>query len=885
MKKQLQIITTLILVATFSMSGGSQNIKRLSDFPEHFKERKPFKRFAWDYTQRAYPYDTVPYTRAIKTYNKEIDRILSLESRQNPLIEWNPRGPAGVLGTGYYSNWGVVSGRIRAIAVHPIDPLTVYIGAASGGLWKTIDGGNTWMDIGKDLGSLNYGAIAIDPDNPDVIYAGSGETIYSLSPDMYSGKGLYKSSDGGITWEVITDGFDEDTHFADIAICPHNSDVIIAALTCSSYSLGYNLPNEGIWKSTDAGQTWVKTLDLPYGCDVMFHPDDPNTAYASIGGMHNESGFYISNDEGDTWTISNDGIPDPTALSRMLFDISMSNPYVLYAVAYEPVNDKRERATYTNAYKSVNGGETWQQISAGIPLGGYGGGWYDQGWYDLCIAVDPLDSDHVYIGNIELHETTDGETYFPVRPYGNDARGSIVHFDYHRLVFDPTNPEYLFIGCDGGIYKYDLEEDTAYSWNDGLETFQFYRMGSHPTNPDAMIAGSQDNGTMMTWNGEDSWIMVMVGDGMECFFDRADPDNKIYGARQYGILMRSENGGATFSTWKTIEFPRAWITPYFNHSTDDGIFYSASDDIYRYPHTAGPLVWERITSDLMPVEIFSMDQSKVNPHHMILAGFDEDQFFIGGIDTVPIMISTDGGFNWTNVTANIPGEKRWIPKVLCDPLDAYTMYIVRNGFSEGNKIYVTTDLGETWDNISGDLPDIPCLTMFVNPFIPNQIFVGTDLGIYISDDWGETYYYGGGDMPLVPIQDFEYVEIGNKGYLRVATYGRSIYETIFTGVDIVEKSSQKVNSLKIYPNPCEGAVRLRYQIPDKGLSVRSGAKAGYQILDLYSISGLKIKRLLNEMKPAGTYELEVDMTGFPAGVYFCTLKSEDWVETVKIIKL
>jgi hypothetical protein len=164
--------------------------------------------------------------------------------------------------------------------------------------------------------------------------------------------------------------------------------------------------------------------------------------------------------------------------------------------------------------------------------------------------------------------------------------------------------------------------------------------------------------------------------------------------------------------------------------------------------------------------------------------------------------------------------------------------------------------------------------MFVNPFIPNQIFVGTDLGVYVSDDWGETYYYGGGDMPLVPIQDFEYVEIGNKGYLRVATYGRSIYETIFTGVNFGELQASTYK-LQAFPNPCEGAVHLRYQIKD----------TRYLILDLYSISGLKIKRLLNEEKLAGTYELEVDMTGLPAGVYFCTMQMDDGVETVKVIKL
>jgi len=614
----------------------------------------------------------------------------------------------------------------------------------------------------------------------------------------------------------------------------------------------------------------------------MFHPEDETIVYASIGGQQEGSGFYISYDNGETWTASNSGIPDSRTISRMLFDISLSNTNIIYAVAYEPDTGNLWYGTYTNAYKSTDGGLNWQQISEGVPLGGLSSsdGWYDMGDYCLCIAVDPTDSNHVYIGNAELHETSDGENFTPVRPYGNYNSGSIVHVDYHKLDYAPSDPAFLLIGCDGGIYNFDTEQEIAYSWNQGLETFQFYRMGSHPFNPNVIIGGLQDNGTVVTRNGGDAWVMEMRGDGMECFFDHTDP-NIVYASYYNGKLTKSSDGGHNFSTWQNMN--GAWVTPFFMHPVGHDTLYSAKFDLYRYPRDIPPYInsWRRVTTDLMPVLITSMAQSKVNPDHMILAGCDESVEGVStGLDTIPVMVSSDGGYTWTNVTANIPGEIRWISRVITDPNDENSMYIVRCGFSDGNKIYKTTDLGETWTNISGDLPDIPCNTMFINPEIPNHYYIGTDLGVYLSQDGGENYYYSGDGMPLVPIQDFDYVQIGSTGYLRVATYGRSIYETIFIGVDIAEKNSHNVNSLKIHPNPSFGISNIRYQVPVYSLQF---AVCKNVDLNIYDINGQEILTLVNEKQPPGEYSIRFDGSGLPAGVYLVRLQAGVQVETAKLI--
>jgi hypothetical protein len=403
--------------------------------------------------------------------------------------------------------------------------------------------------------------------------------------------------------------------------------------------------------------------------------------------------------------------------------------------------------------------------------------------------------------------------------------------------------------------------------NVGLKTLQFYRLGSHPSNPDIMIAGSQDNGTMRTIDGGNSWTVVQGGDGMECFFDPAYPDSIVYASYQFGSLRRSRDGGQSFQAFGS--FNGAWVTPFFIHPAGLRTVYAANNDVWRYQYNAIPPGWEKLTTGLSPVKINSLALSTINPDHMILSGFDYAYF----TPQIVVMISNDGGYNWIDVTDNIPDDSRWISRVLCDPADQNTKYIVRCGFSEGNKIWKTSDLGVTWTNISGDLPDIPCNTIWINPYFPDQIFVGTDLGVYISDNGGVSYYYGGGDMPVVPIMDFDFVYIDGIGYLRVATHGRGIYETIHSHVDVDELQVADCR-LQAFPNPCEGALRLRYQISD----VR------FLILDLFSISGLRIKRLLNEVKEEGLHELEVDMSGLPAGVYFCTLRSENGVETVKVVK-
>jgi photosystem II stability/assembly factor-like uncharacterized protein len=856
------LLTALVMPDVFS-----QKASFWSRIPESIKSRKVYKRFEWDYKQRAFPYDTIPAARYRQERSREILKLNSKISSAVENCEWRPTGPGGVL---FDNSWGLSSGRVKAVAVHPTDQNTLYIGAAGGGIWKSTNGGATWLDIGRDLESLNFGAIAIDPDNPQTIYAGSGEACLFSFNTMYDGKGLFKSTDGGQSWITINNGFGEYTHFSDIAVNPHNSNIVLASIASGNFFVGDSLPNEGVWKSTDAGLTWNRTLNEEDAYDILFHPVNPAIVYATIGGMQPNSGFYISTDEGNTWTQSNAGLPDPTEIGRMQIDLSHSSPNILYAVIYKLVGSITET---TKAFKSVDGGINWAQIAAGIPLGGYGGTeWYDQGWYDLCIAVDPTNPNHVFIGNVELHETFDGSVFSPVRPYGiNNLSGSLVHVDYHQLVYAPSNPSYLYIGCDGGIYKSTDGGSTATSLNNGLETLQFYRIASSPFDSLVVMGGMQDNGNALTRDGGITWNVVTGADGMECFFDYAD-STIAYASIQYGAFYKSNNGGATFNYFISCG-TGCWITPFFMHPTIHTTLYAATGSVYR--KTGGAFM--KISNNVVPAPAYvsTMAQSSVNPDHMILAsgGFWEN-YPLSADSLFKVKISTDGGFHWNDVTINIPGDIRWISRVVTDPVNPDCMYMLRTGFSPSNKLYKTTDLGNTWTNISGDLPDLPTSDVFIDPQNTDHIYVATDIGVYFTINGGNTWELQGEGIPFVPVMDFDYVVTGSRRILRIGTHGRSIYETTLSPLVGIDRFTIYDLRITIYPNPFTGSETFSY-------ALNESSQVTLQIFDSF---GQMVAEPLKAYQSQGEQQFEWNSGRLPAGMYYYRIQAGKQVGSGKMMK-
>jgi len=775
MKNLLLFLKAALLITLFLFIDTSfnQQASAWDNIPEEVRERNFFQRYEWFYRQRAFPYDTVSSYIYLSEFKKEIQKMN--ERGENPLSDllWSQIGPSGIT-SGFPSHWGQMSGRVRGVAVHPTDPNTVYIGAAAGGIWKTTSGGASWVNLTDNLPTLSYGAIAIDPNNPNNVYAGAGEILYNFSTVVYNGQGLYKSTDAGNTWTQITNGFGNVTHFGDLEVSPHNSNTIFAALGSGYYYTG-NLSNEGIWRSTDGGINWTKTLFVVDAFDVIVHPTNAAQVYAACGGGVTGSGFYISFDAGANWSQSNTGLPAANTILRMQISISNSSPSTIYGVIYDGSGSPK-------AFKSTNGGLSWGQISAGTQLGGnYGSGWSDQGGYDLCIAVNPTNANQVFIGNIELHQSTNGSTFSPKRiSGGTTAWDCPSHTDLHRIVFSPSNSSVVYIGCDGGIYK---STDAGNNWtsaNNGIETIQFYRLASHPTNHDTLLGGAQDNGNFRTLNGgSTAWDFVSTGDGMECFYDHTVPTT-VYFSTQNGSLNKSTNSGTT-TTWLG-SVNGNWLTPFFMHPQNNQWLYTANNSVLR--STNGGSSFTVIANNVSPSDkINTMSQNAGNPLNMIFAGS-------GWYTSNPVIKrSTDGGFTWLDITGNVPGLPRYVSRVLASPVMSNTMFVVKSGFSAGNKVYISTNQGVTWTNISSNLPDIPHNDIFVDPMYSNHYYVANDFGVYRTTNGGTTWQREGNGMPFVPAMDFSYSNSGGKRYLRVATHGRSAFETDLDNIVPVELTS------------------------------------------------------------------------------------------------
>jgi photosystem II stability/assembly factor-like uncharacterized protein len=758
------ILVVLFLLFLTDFSVFAQHSSIWDRVPEKIRNRNSFKRYEWFMRPRMFPYDTLPiYTfRAELKKEMEKDR-LNKGNGFDPMV-WNNIGPSGIIFGELAPHWGEVSGRIRGIAVHPTDPNTVYIAVSSGGIWKTTDGGQSWSDIASDLPSLSYGAIAIDPNNPNIVYAGGGEIEYGIGwPWYFDGSGVYKSTNGGSSWIQITNGVGTITSFGDIEVSPHNSNIVFAALGNGNLFSGNftgTLPNEGIWRSTDYGLTWNRTLDVIDAFDIIVHPTDPNIVYAATGGGVTTAGFYKSTDAGLTWTLSSNGLPSTSNIKRIQISLANSNDSTIFAVVYQ-----ESGSNPTVAYKSTNGGDTWEHISPGIQLGGYSGTyWYDQGWYDLSIAVNPSNDQQVLIGNVELHQTINGSDFSVKRiPGGTNVWGCPTHSDIQKIVFAPSNSNIVYIGCDGGIYRSTNAGDTWSSINNGIRTIQLYRLASHPTNHDTLIGGAQDNTNFRTFDaGITPWTSFSGGDGMECFFDYINP-NTIYFSLQEGVLYKSLDLGNT-KTWLGT-FSGFWITPFIMDPINNQYLYVATTNIYKSIN--GGSTFDPVALNVATEPVISMAQSPVNPSNMIICG----GYFIGYVK-----VSSDGGYTWTS--CNIPGDPTIYMRVTCHPTDANTLYLVKTGFSAGNKLYITTDLGANWNNVSGDLPDVPQSDLFIDPLFPTDYYVANDLGVYRSTNSGVNWVRQGIGMPFVPVIDFDYVDFGNEQrVLRAGTHGRSIYES------------------------------------------------------------------------------------------------------------
>ncbi|MFN5318283.1 MAG: VPS10 domain-containing protein [Bacteroidia bacterium] len=681
----------------------------------------------------------------------------------------------------------VTSGRVSDIAVDPLNASTWYIAAASGGIWKTTNSGTTFSPIFDQYGSYSIGCIAIDPNNHNVIWAGTGENNNQRSVSY--GDGIYRSDDGGASWKNM--GLKNSEHIGQIIIDPRNSDVIFVAAYGPLWSDG---GDRGIYKTTDGGKTWnsVLTVSKYTGFnEVCFHPKNPDILYAAAhqrrrhewtyisGGP--ESALYRSVDAGKTWEKLTNGLPS-AHMGRIGLATTVADPDRIYAIVESDSENK-------GVYLSTNRGASWKKQSS----------WATAGNYYQEIKAHPVNPNILYSLDTWAMVSDDAGKSFSKLGERNK------HVDNHALYIDPKNPQYLLMGCDGGLYEsYDHGQNWKYFAN--LPITQFYRVCADRQSPYWVYAGTQDNNTLGGPSATTSasgilnsdWFVTVGGDGFESQVDPEDP-NTVYSQWQYGGLVRHDRKTGESYDIKPVEtlndsaFRWNWDAPLLISPHNAKRLYFGANVLFRSDDRGN--TWKRISPDLsrqldrnaLPVmdRIWSVDAVAKNQSTSIYGNLTaisesprKEGLLMLGTDDGLIQISMNGGTDWTK-TERISGipERVLVHAVCASRHDEKRMYAVFNNHRNGDfkpYICISEDQGKTWKIIVNGLPErgsVYCLAE--DPKQSGLIYAGTEFGLFFSTDMGQNWNSLKAGLPVICIRDIEIQDAADD--LILASFGRGIY--------------------------------------------------------------------------------------------------------------
>ena len=649
-------------------------------------------------------------------------------------------------GTGNWSELGPVSlptngtgqpnglGRLSCIAFHPTDANTLFVGAASGGFWKSTDNGATWSKSISGMTRLGVSSIVVHPSTPNTIYIGTGDRDGGDA----AGYGVWRSTDGGATWSAHNTGMGNRTVY-EILMDPTNSNRLIASTNGSR-----------IYRSLDGGATWTFSGATTNAKDIAFKPGDPNTIYAA------GSQFAVSTDGGITFATNGTIATE----SRYAIGVSANQPNWVYLIG-------GDGGGLTGIHQSTDSGATFTTQATTPNLLGYSntGGTGSQAWYDLVMVADPTDANTVYIGGVNIWKSIDAGVNWSIVAHWTGSGGTAaVHADQHVLEFSPLNGD-LYNGNDGGIY---ITGDAGSTWSDvssGLGIAQIYKIGVAQTADNTVINGYQDNGTAIYYDG--TWSTEIGGDGMECIIDPTDA-NYMYGALYYGDIRRSTNNGLSFSQISgPVTESGAWVTPYILDPSNANSMYGGYQNVWRSTNVkAATPTWTQISVFTGTSTLRTMAMAPSNGDVLYVGRANSTERFLKSTN------ATAGSPTWTNLTANLPVNSN-LRSIAIDPTDEDHLFISIN-----NDIYESVDGGLNWTNYSGTLPNISLNTIVIdaNSSI-DAMYVGMDVGIYYRDNTlGDWQLYATG-IPNVEITELEIYQNPTecRSKLFAATYGQGLW--------------------------------------------------------------------------------------------------------------
>jgi photosystem II stability/assembly factor-like uncharacterized protein len=680
------------------------------------------------------------------------------------------------------------SGRVVDFAVTPGKRHRFFAATASGGLWKTENAGTTWEPVFDGEGSYSIGCVTIDPSNSNVIWVGTGENNSQRSVSF--GDGVYKSMDGGQSW--TNTGLTESEHIGRIVVHPDNSDVVFVAAQGPLWRSG---GDRGLYKTTDGGATWERILHVSDDTgvsEVWLDPRDPDLMYATSyqrrrhvwtlinGGP--ESAFHKSTDGGATWRKIDKGLPDVDR-GRMGLCISPVNPDVVYGVV-DAVRDEG------GVFRSLDRGESWEKRSDHAPGGDY--------WNEL--TCDPHDLDTVYSVEVWLWVTRDGGKTF------EKVNWKKKHVDDHAVWLDPEDPDYMLVGCDGGIYE-SFDRGTTWLFKENLPITQFYRVAVDTSEPFYYVyGGTQDNATLggpsrtLRESGisNEDWFITVGGDGYETQVDPTDP-NIVYSQWQYGGLVRYDRRSEEIVDIQPQEEPGEpahrwnWDSPLLISPHSPTRLYFASQRLFQSDDRGD--TWIAISGDLsrqldrdqLPVmgRIWEMDavhKSTSTSNYGNIVSLTESPLVEGliyvGTDDGLIQVTEDGGENWRKVDGvpEVP-ERTYVSDLEASIFDENTVYATFDNHKMGDfapYVAVSRDKGLTWKSMRGDLPDRQVAYTLIQDHVkPELLFLGTEFGLWVTVNEGTHWHQLKGGLPTIQVRELDIQRDWED--LAVATFGRGFY--------------------------------------------------------------------------------------------------------------
>jgi photosystem II stability/assembly factor-like uncharacterized protein len=662
-----------------------------------------------------------------------------------------------------------VGGRMTCLVCHPDYPDILWAGSAAGGVWKSTNAGATWTMFWKDQEkTLNIGVLAIDLQNPNILYCGTGEA--NLSFDSYPGAGLYRTlrgdGDGDGDWERLAPAGKDwlPPRIGVIAIDPFDSaHLLIGGVGSEPWEP--QIGPGGLYRSADSGHSWVRDVSIfpsgDYQChSIVFHPKEQGWVFATFTEDGNRSGIWRSKNGGKNWEQLQKGLPSPEKFHRTSLAIAPSPPYVIYALAADKADN--DEGHILGVFRSKDDGDSWEDAgTAHFATEKY----LSSG---NAIVVHPEDPGFVICGGVDLHLTKDGGKHWNQVTNFKARRGDpwYAHADHHALAIHPLRPDWIYDMNDGGMDVSKNRGETWFNRSNGLTVTMYYDLDVAPSDSRRFGGGTQDNGAEMTLTGgSDDHFPIVFGDGGWMVFDPQDAHH-FYASAQNMHIVRWRQGNpqvlpdfAEESEWKI------WMAFIAMNPESPNTVYVGSQRVWRT---------ENDGDDWQPVSPFFDDLNRPNVSALEVAPADP-RYVYAATEAGGFYRSWNSGDTdtWSKDLAGAALPDHIITRIETSPDSAENLFITLAGFGH-HHVFRSSNGGDSWDDVDRDhLPDVPFHAAVIPPHQPNTVYVCGDAGVFVSFDRGDTWMNLTRNLPNVRIVDLVYHE--KEDSLFAATYGRSLW--------------------------------------------------------------------------------------------------------------